>query len=431
MHHVIFLDGDIMKTATRSGHRLEDLNNLLHYILQCKRVQIDSGKLVSNWENLKDPCLPPSSKHFITRANKELVYALVRHLFNKRWNIFDSHLQEFVLTMFATVLRTLPERIKEFGENTLINVVLQKAFKKFKIGKETVNEWITAVKRGWDDDNISSLTTNVVLHKEIKKLRSEIRDLKQEAVQSHELQCEILNLLKNLNIGTVRSNSNGCPDIGVNGASDSGVIVQVNNLRNIGTVANTAGGADVVENVSDIGAESDKSDGSDINIISQNSNVKDSNNIVSAHAPGIVGPNIAPVGTGIDYCIAPVDFVGPGIAPVDFVGPVVGPGIASLDFVGFGVGPGIAPVDLVGSVSGDFGAFDISKESPDIFPDYSDMEADSNADIGNSLSLTVSIDHTIGTCIDTDNIFEKKFRGKGKNNKATKQKKTFRTGKPQ
>jgi transposase-like protein len=247
MYCIIFLllDGDIMKTATRSGHRIEDLNNVLHYILQCKRVQIDSGKLVSNWESLKDPCLPPSSWHFITRANKELVYALLRHLFNNRWNIFDSHLQEFCLTMFATVLRTLPERIKEFGENTLINVILQKAFRKFKIDKETVNEWIKAVKKGWNDDNVSSLTTNVVLHKEVKELRSEIRELKQEAVKSYELQCEILKLLKNLNIGTVRSNSDGCPDISVNGASDSGVYVQVNNDIDLGVEADSDDGVNI------------------------------------------------------------------------------------------------------------------------------------------------------------------------------------------
>jgi hypothetical protein len=59
------------------------------------------------------------------------------------------------------------------------------------------------------------------------------------------------------------------------------------------------------------------------------------------------------------------------------------------------------------------------------------VEADSGAGIGNSLSLTVSIDHTIGTGIDSEKIFKKKGRGLGKNNKTTKPKnKTIRTGKP-
>jgi hypothetical protein len=68
--------------------------------------------------------------------------------------------------------------IEEFGPNTLTNVILQKAFRKFKISTATVNGWIVAVKKGWEDDNISSMTTNVVLLKEIKELRSEISELK-------------------------------------------------------------------------------------------------------------------------------------------------------------------------------------------------------------------------------------------------------------
>jgi hypothetical protein len=429
----LFLGGDIMKTITRSGHALEDVNNVLHYIMQCDRVQIDSGKLAGNWEDPMDPCLPASSWHFITRANKELVFALVRHLFNTRWNIFDSHLRSFVLTMFATVLRTLPERIAEFGEDTLINVVLQKAFRKFKISKEIVNGWILAVKKGWEDDNVSSLTTNVVLHNEVKELRLEICDLKQEAIKSYGLQCEIMNMLKNNNFGTVRSDSVGCPDIGVNGGSDNGVIVQVDNVKDLGTIVNTAGGAVVVENVSieagtkdsNIGTKSDNCDATDISIIVRDSNVKDRNNIVNADGPCVAGPSIAPV----DPCIA----------PVGFVGSIVGPGIGSIGFVGSGVGPGIAPVDRVspgldpgiGSVSGDFGGFDVSDESLHGFPDDSVVEGDSGAGTGNSLNLTVSIDHIIGTSIDTATIFKKKGRGSGKNNKSTKPKNNkIRAGKP-
>ena len=58
----------------------------------------------------------------------------------------------------------------------------------------------------------------------MKELRLEICDLKQEAIKSYGLQCEIMNMLKNNNFGTVRSDSVGCPDIGVNGGSDNGVI---------------------------------------------------------------------------------------------------------------------------------------------------------------------------------------------------------------
>lgn len=384
-----------MKATTRSGHATQDLNNLLHYVLQCHRVQIDSGKLVAGWESLHDPCLPPSSRHIITPENKELIYALVRHLFNTRWNIFDSHLRYFVLTMFACLLKSLPEMIAEYGEGTLVNVVIQKALRKFKIGKNTVNGWIMAIQKGWEDDNISSLTTNIVLRKEIKDLHSEIIELKKEAIKSNALQIEILNLLKNMNLGTISSNDGG---------SNSGDIVQLSNEKNLSPNVNTAENDDVIENAF-------------IEGFATTSDICDDPGIDSVEGPCIAsvkGHGIGTVGfllSGVaDADIAPGEFVCPRIgsyiAPIDSCDPGVEPDIAPEGFDCHYVGHGIVPVsDGVVSINA-------SDESLHVDPFESGMLSGN----GNSLGLTVFVDRAIGK--DNNTVTKKKNgRGKGKCNK--------------
>jgi hypothetical protein len=97
---------------------------------------------LAGWRKARKSCFPPTCDSFITKKNKESVHALIRHLFNQRWNIFDSLLTEFVLVMFAILLVSLTEMVEEFGESTLVNVIIQRAARKFRFDKETLKVFI-------------------------------------------------------------------------------------------------------------------------------------------------------------------------------------------------------------------------------------------------------------------------------------------------
>jgi hypothetical protein len=227
-----------------------------------------------------------------------------------------------------------------------------------------------AVKEGWERDNISSVTTNVVLHNEIKELRSEISELKKEAIKSNALQSDILTLLRSMNLGT--------------GASSNDVIVQVSNGADLSIIVNTANSDDIVE---DAVIEPDRGGGGDLNN-----------------------------GAGVEFCFDCADI-----------------NDKSLDGVEINDDSGAEGGSNAG-VNGGIDGVEINDESLDgvEINDYSSAESGSGAGAGNSLSLSVSTDHASGAKNSTV-PYIKKGRGKGKNNKPKAQmtqKNNASTGKP-
>jgi hypothetical protein len=96
--------------------------------MNCQKIQESSPIFLSKWIKLYKNCFPPTCDSFISKENKKSVHALVRHLFNERFNIFDSYLTDFKLVMFATLLMSLTEMVEEYGESTLVNVIIQRYF---------------------------------------------------------------------------------------------------------------------------------------------------------------------------------------------------------------------------------------------------------------------------------------------------------------
>jgi hypothetical protein len=90
------------KAVVRTGHEVKDIHTSFHHLLDGSKTAIDAAKLVQGWTHPDDDkCLPATCDSFMTPENKDLVIALVRKLFNQRWSILDSHLNRFVMNMFA------------------------------------------------------------------------------------------------------------------------------------------------------------------------------------------------------------------------------------------------------------------------------------------------------------------------------------------
>jgi hypothetical protein len=184
------------KAVVRTGHEVKDIHTSFHYLLGGSKTAIDAAKLVQGWTHPDDDkCLPATCDSFMTPENKELVIALVRKLFNQRWSILDSHLNRFVMNMFAMLLKSLPERISEFGEGTLVNKILIRAAKTFKIKNpsETFQKWGNLIRSDFEIRNASSFKKSS--QQEIKELREQINNLSKQNEDSHKIQNKILAIL--------------------------------------------------------------------------------------------------------------------------------------------------------------------------------------------------------------------------------------------
>jgi hypothetical protein len=295
--------------------------------------------------------------------------------------------------------------IEEFGPNTLTNVILQKVFRKFKISTATVNGWIVAVKKGWEDDNVSSMTTNVVLLKEIKELRSEISELKKEAIKSHALQSDILTLLQSMNLGT--------------GGSDNGVIVQVSNGEDLGIIVNTANSDDIVDDsvIEPFSGGRDLDNGAgvicDFDCVNINDESLDGIPFDSdAEFDSGSGAGAAGASNSFSLIVSTNRSIGAGVN-----GGIDGAGVdvndESLDGIPFDSG-----------TEGGSGAGAANSISLSVSTDRASGAGSSGSSTGaaNSLSLSVSTDHASGAGNSTVTSI-KRGRGKGKNNKPKAQNK--------